>query len=89
MTTCSKLHKVDQLKFQLSGFTFANIYCLQVELIRTRLSEKYRDLEIKSVDGYQGREKEAVVISLVRSNNKGLYMAMEIMVMKLCDYLIK
>ena len=75
--------------FYLFDLTFANIYCLQVELIRNRLSEKYRDLEIKSVDGYQGREKEAVVISLVRSNNKGLYMAMEIMVMKLCDYLIK
>ncbi|XP_067948248.1 DNA-binding protein SMUBP-2-like isoform X2 [Watersipora subatra] len=46
-------------------------YNLQVELIRNRLSQKYRELEIKSVDGYQGREKEAVVISLVRSNNKG------------------
>ena len=89
MTTCSKLHKVDQLKFQLSGFTFANIYCLQVELIRTRLSEKYRDLEIKSVDGYQGREKEAVVISLVRSNNKGLCMSIKIMIMKFGGDFIK
>ena len=29
------------------------------------------DVEIDTVDGFQGREKEAVVISLVRSNTKG------------------
>ncbi|XP_071955518.1 DNA-binding protein SMUBP-2-like [Antedon mediterranea] len=46
-------------------------YNLQVDLIRLRLSSKYPDLEIKSVDGFQGREKEAVLISLVRSNTKG------------------
>ncbi|XP_022094082.1 DNA-binding protein SMUBP-2-like [Acanthaster planci] len=46
-------------------------YNLQVELLRLRLSGRHPDLEIKSVDGFQGREKEAVVISLVRSNSKG------------------
>ena len=29
------------------------------------------DLEIDTVDGFQGREKEAVVISCVRSNSDG------------------
>lgn len=46
-------------------------YNLQVELLRLRLSNDYPKVEIKSVDGFQGREKEAVIISLVRSNKKG------------------
>jgi ATP-dependent RNA/DNA helicase IGHMBP2 len=44
-------------------------YAAQVRLIR-ELSP-ISSLEIDSVDGFQGREKEAVVISLVRSNPKG------------------
>ncbi|XP_028649365.1 DNA-binding protein SMUBP-2 [Erpetoichthys calabaricus] len=46
-------------------------YNLQVDMIKERLAQKYSDLEIKSVDGFQGREKEVVVLSLVRSNRKG------------------
>ncbi|XP_060117178.1 DNA-binding protein SMUBP-2 isoform X2 [Heteronotia binoei] len=46
-------------------------YNLQVDMLREHLSCKYPELEIKSVDGFQGREKEAVVLSFVRSNRKG------------------
>lgn len=46
-------------------------YNLQVELVKSRLAEKFPKLEIKSVDGFQGREKEAIVLSLVRSNDSG------------------
>ncbi|XP_077177382.1 DNA-binding protein SMUBP-2 isoform X3 [Paroedura picta] len=46
-------------------------YNLQVDMLREHLSQKYPELEIKSVDGFQGREKEAVVLSFVRSNRKG------------------
>ncbi|XP_050417004.1 DNA-binding protein SMUBP-2 [Patella vulgata] len=46
-------------------------YNLQVDILRGLLSSKYPKLEIKSVDGFQGREKEAVIITCVRSNSKG------------------
>ncbi len=44
-------------------------YAAQVRLLRELLPVP--GLEIDSVDGFQGREKEAVVISLVRSNPEG------------------
>ncbi|XP_024430147.2 DNA-binding protein SMUBP-2 isoform X1 [Desmodus rotundus] len=46
-------------------------YNLQVDLLRQSLTHRHPELEIKSVDGFQGREKEAVVLSFVRSNRKG------------------
>lgn len=44
-------------------------YAAQVRLLREQLPVP--GLEIDSVDGFQGREKEAVIISLVRSNPQG------------------
>lgn len=47
-------------------------YNMQVQLIRQKLLSKYPTLEIKSVDGFQGREKEVIIISMVRSNLRGM-----------------
>jgi predicted DNA helicase len=44
-------------------------YDQQVNLLRTRLEGS--GIEVKTVDGYQGREKEAVIISMVRANAEG------------------
>jgi superfamily I DNA and/or RNA helicase len=44
-------------------------YAAQVRHLRDRLD--IEELEIDTVDGFQGREKEAVIISLVRSNDRG------------------
>ncbi|KAG4303605.1 hypothetical protein PCK1_000123, partial [Pneumocystis canis] len=46
-------------------------YSAQVFLLLKILKEKYPEIEINTVDGFQGREKEAIIFSLVRSNDKG------------------
>ena len=47
-------------------------YDAQVRLLRERLaSEVAAGLEIGTVDGFQGREKEVVVVDTVRSNVAG------------------
>ncbi|KAI9835084.1 MAG: hypothetical protein M1819_002636 [Sarea resinae] len=43
-------------------------YNAQLALLSQSLKEQFIGIELGSVDGFQGREKEAVVVSLVRSN---------------------
>ncbi|MGA1606800.1 MAG: AAA domain-containing protein, partial [Planctomycetota bacterium] len=45
-------------------------YNAQVQALRDVLAD-VQELEIGTVDGFQGREKEAIVLSLVRSNERG------------------
>ena len=46
-------------------------YNLQIELIREVMGGLYKPIEVCSVDGFQGREKECIIISMVRSNKEG------------------
>ncbi|KAK9834338.1 hypothetical protein WJX81_008466 [Elliptochloris bilobata] len=46
-------------------------YNAQVALLREMRGEALAAVEISSVDGFQGREKEAIVISMVRCNAEG------------------
>ena len=46
-------------------------YAGQVRAIRDALTERNDSVEVKTVDGYQGREKEVIIFSCVRSNSDG------------------
>lgn len=43
-------------------------YNAQLAILSSMLREKHPGIELGSVDGFQGREKEAVIVSMVRSN---------------------
>ena len=66
------VHLVRQLMDSgLTGDQIAIIapYAAQVRLLRDRLDTP--DLEIDTVDGFQGREKEVILLTMVRSNDRG------------------
>ncbi|CCD23685.1 ATP-dependent 5'-3' DNA helicase HCS1 NDAI_0C00240 [Naumovozyma dairenensis CBS 421] len=45
-------------------------YSAQVNLLKSLIRTDYPLIEISTVDGFQGREKEVIILSLVRSNDK-------------------
>lgn len=66
---CRKVRALFEAGVLAANIAVITPYAAQVRLLREKLAEP--GLEIDSVDGFQGREKEAVIISLVRSNPEG------------------
>jgi len=58
-----------ELGLQPEEIAIISPYDDQVSLMKALL--RVEGLEIKTVDGFQGREKEAVIVSFVRSNERG------------------
>ncbi len=65
------LEKLIKAKVSPNIIGIISPYNAQVERLVTLLGDRWPELEISSVDGFQGREKEAIIISLVRSNDEG------------------
>ena len=64
----SKVQALLDAGLDVSALAVISPYSAQVRLLRQLI--KRPEMEIDSVDGFQGREKEAVVVSLVRSNRE-------------------
>ena len=61
----------DKLKVENKDIGIITPYSAQVANLSHKITQdEYRGLEISTVDGFQGREKEIIILSLVRSNQK-------------------
>jgi superfamily I DNA and/or RNA helicase len=65
----AELNKMLELGVRPSEIAVISTYSAQVRFLTSKTP--HPDIEIDSVDGFQGREKELVIVSLVRSNMEG------------------
>eukprot|EP00088_Acartia_fossae_P006397 TRINITY_DN12950_c0_g1_i6.p1 TRINITY_DN12950_c0_g1~~TRINITY_DN12950_c0_g1_i6.p1 ORF type:complete len:989 (-),score=212.71 TRINITY_DN12950_c0_g1_i6:60-3026(-) len=65
---CAKVKELLTAGIKEDDIAIITPYNLQVETIRMNLHTQHNNIEVHSVDGFQGREKEVVILSLVRSN---------------------
>lgn len=65
----SKVRQLQEAGVAAGDIAVISPYAAQVRWLRERAPDPA--IEIDTVDGFQGREKEAIVISLVRSNREG------------------
>ena len=67
-----KMEKLLAAGVAATAIAIISPYAAQVRLLREQLAAQVEQgLEIGSIDGFQGRENEVVIISLVRSNADG------------------
>lgn len=69
LLACRKVRMLLECGVNPEDIALITPYAAQVRYLREQLDVP--GLQIDTVDGFQGREKEAVVISLVRSNTEG------------------
>lgn len=46
-------------------------YSVQVKMLRDELKEALSEKDVQTIDGFQGQERDVIIISLVRSNTDG------------------
>jgi superfamily I DNA and/or RNA helicase len=63
------LHELHDSGIPARHIAIITPYVAQARLLRAMLKDRH--YEVDSIDGFQGREKEAIIISLVRSNEQG------------------
>ena len=66
---CSKTQALLDAGVPAHDIALITPYAAQARHLRQQLN--HPNIEIGTVDSFQGREKEAIIISLVRSNEKG------------------
>lgn len=59
---------ITTLQVKVKNIGVITPYASQVRLIKSKIVPHNEDLQISSVDGFQGREKEIIIVSMVRSN---------------------
>lgn len=57
--------------YESLGINYKDMGIITPYLDQANLISNKTDVEVKTVDGFQGREKEIIIISTVRSNKKG------------------
>jgi len=62
---------IDGGELGVSDIGIVTPYAGQVRAIRDMLPENMQSVEVRTVDGYQGREKDVIIFSCVRSNKEG------------------